>query len=64
MAGFSPLVASPMNGFYSFFIPPDGSKDLWPESDHGDGRREKFLRWLGCQRYAHSGDRYAFIEDE
>lgn len=30
------------NGYRSFFIPPDGSKESWGESNEGDERREKF----------------------
>ena len=34
------------NGYYSLFIPPDGSKEGWDESDEGNERRNKFLSWL------------------
>lgn len=30
----------------SFFIPPDGSKEGWPESDEGDRRRDQMIRYL------------------
>lgn len=30
----------------SFFIPPDGSKEGWRESDLGDERRDKFVAFL------------------
>lgn len=30
------------NGYQSFFIPPDGSKEWWDESDAGNERREAF----------------------
>ena len=35
-----------MNGVSSFFIPPDGSKEGWEESDRGDIRRAHFIEWL------------------
>ena len=35
-----------INGFRSFLVPPDGSKEGWDESDEGDERRQKFLIYL------------------
>lgn len=35
-----------MNGNASFFIPPDGSKEGWRDSDEGDSRRAIFVSWL------------------
>ena len=37
---------SPTNGFYTFMIGPDGSKEGWPESDEGDAQRKQYLNWL------------------
>ena len=31
----SPISPAFVNGYQSFFIPPDGSKEGWPESDAG-----------------------------
>lgn len=42
----SPIVNSPLNGYASFFVAPDGSKEGWPESDAGNGKRETFIRWM------------------
>jgi hypothetical protein len=45
----SPISPSGMNGFRSFFVPPDGSKEGWAESAEGDLRRARlrdFLRSL------------------
>ncbi len=39
----SEILFTRMNGYSSFFIPPDGSKEGWEESDLGDERRELFL---------------------
>jgi hypothetical protein len=60
----TPVVESPMNGFFSFLVVCDGSKEYWPESDAGDRRREKYLRWLGRQKYADGGRPYDFVEIE
>lgn len=42
----SEIVKSPVNGYRSFFIAPDGSKEGWDASDEGDRRRETFKHWL------------------
>lgn len=34
------------NGYRSFFIGTDGSKEGWSESDDGDSRRERFKAWV------------------
>ena len=36
----SPLVDSHMNGYVSFFVAPDGSKEGWASSNEGDDNRE------------------------
>ena len=35
-----------VNGYYSFFVTPDGSKEGWEESDAGDRAREGFIARL------------------
>ena len=47
----SPVVNSHTNGYRSFFIAPDGSKEGRGESNDGDARREAFKAWLDQQRY-------------
>lgn len=42
----SPVSPQVVNGYSSFFIPPDGSKEGWEESDHGDEQREAFFNGL------------------
>jgi hypothetical protein len=42
----SPIVQGWANGTGSFFVPPDGSKEGWPESEHGDACRNTFINWL------------------
>lgn len=42
----SPLVKGIMNGYHSFFIAPDGSKEHWSKSDDFDEYRKKFKAWL------------------
>lgn len=48
----SPVVLSPMNGYASFMVAPDGSKEGWSQSDDGDASRLAFVRWLrGASEY-------------
>lgn len=35
-----------MNGYASFFVPPDGSKEGWADSDIGDRGRNAFVEYL------------------
>lgn len=39
------------NGYRSFLIAPDGSKEGWGESDAGDSRRAAMIEYLDSQRY-------------
>jgi hypothetical protein len=39
----SPLA---MNGYRSFLVCPDGSKELWADSEFGDLWRARFIDWL------------------
>jgi hypothetical protein len=45
------IVDSPMNGYGTFLVAPDGSKEDWPDSDQGDRAREELVRWLQAQAY-------------
>ncbi len=47
----SNIVPHIKNGGGSFFVPPDGSKEGWPDSDEGDKRRAQFVKWLQEQCY-------------
>ena len=42
----SEIVRSRINGYGSFFIAPDGSKEGWDASDEGDSQRKAFIDWL------------------
>jgi hypothetical protein len=58
----SEILASKYNGYCSFLIPPDGSKELWLESDEGDKRREIFKKWLLSQLYNDTSSPYSWVE--
>ncbi len=52
----SEIVPSPMNGFASFFVAPDGSKEGWEDSNKGDAMRAEFVVYLD------SADIYSYAE--
>lgn len=39
-------VRCPTNGYYSFCMVPDGSKENWEESQFGDDKRQKLKNYL------------------
>ncbi len=45
----SNLTDTAVNGYRSFLVGPDGSKEGWPESKHGDELRAAFIRYLRTQ---------------
>lgn len=47
----SPISPAATNGYRSFFVAPDGSKDGWGESSDADECRAEFISWLDEQRY-------------
>ncbi|RLI72253.1 MAG: hypothetical protein DRP02_02245 [Candidatus Gerdarchaeota archaeon] len=53
---------SPCNGYSSFFIPPDGSKEGWASSDEGNNWRRKFIGWLESQAYKDGSNIFKYVE--
>ena len=45
------IMMSPVNHYYTFFVPPDGSKEGWSDSEDANARREEFISWLNAQRF-------------
>ena len=39
-----------INGYMSFLISPDGSKEGWEHSERGHNARNKFIQWLSSQK--------------
>lgn len=58
----SNVVESKINGYRSFFIAPDGSKDGWKDSDAGNMRRDEFVAWLDEQRYEDGSTSLGWVE--
>lgn len=47
----SGFVSSALNGYVSFFVAPDGSKEGWEASRAGDLKRDLFVEFLDEQRF-------------
>lgn len=46
VAEVTDITPESVNGYRSFFIAPDGSKEGWGHSDTGDTARNAFVHWL------------------
>ena len=51
-----------INGYNSFFIAPDGSKDGWDNSDIFDLKRKKFIKWIESQAYEDGSNSISYVE--
>lgn len=40
------IMDSTVNGYRTFFIPPDGSKEGWEPSNEGDEERKRFKQFI------------------
>ena len=56
------IIGSEVNGYKSFFVPPDGSKEGWNSSDKSDSRREEYIDWLDAQRYDDNSTSLDWVE--
>jgi len=58
----SPLSAKAINGYQSFCVFPDGSKEGWSDSAEGDAHRDGFIAWLKAQAYSDGSSPLAWAE--
>jgi len=47
----SQIISSVFNGYKTFFVAPDGSKEGWDESDEHDIKRDNFIKILDDMMY-------------
>jgi hypothetical protein len=55
-------IMSVTNGYFSFLIPPDGSKENWTSSRIGDVRRNTFMEWCAEQAYEDLSNNICAVE--
>jgi len=58
----SKIVMSVSNGYGSFFIAPDGSKDGWSTSDDGDSIRDKAIKILDSYKHDDGSSPFDWVE--
>ena len=51
-----------VNGYHSFLVAPDGSKEGWDDSARGDAQRAEFVGWLDMQRYEDDSTSLDWVE--
>jgi len=58
----SPLTSEAMNGYVSFLVAPDGSKEGWDTSNQGDKTRDKIIEYLDSLRYGDGSTSFKYVE--
>ena len=58
----SPVINSDLNGWGSFLIATDGSKDGWEDQELADCRRSLFKDWINAQAFADGSNMYTYVE--
>lgn len=58
----SPISPAAVNHSRAFFIPPDGSKEGWAESETGDNQRDQFVTYLRSLAYKDGSSPLAWVE--
>jgi len=58
----SNIVDSPVNGYKSFFVAPDGSKEGWEDSDNYDKDRGEFIRLIKLKDFEDGSNAIQYIE--
>ncbi|MBG9567550.1 hypothetical protein [Brevibacillus agri] len=58
----SPIVHSDWNGYMSFFVAPDGSKEGWADSVEGDKKRKEFADFIDSLAYGDGSNSVKFVD--
>ena len=58
------LLPTKINGYCTFFVGPDGSKEDWHESDVGDAKRAEFMAWLVSSKQYIAAAEIQFWDDD
>jgi hypothetical protein len=56
------VATSPVNGYWSFLVAPDGSKEGWEASLEGDIERDTFVLFLEQIEPGHGGRKFYALE--
>ena len=58
----SGIIQGRANGYRSFFIPPNGSKEGWELSDKNNRQRREFTSWLDEQKHGDGSTSIKWVE--
>jgi hypothetical protein len=58
----SPVINGAANGYRSFFIAPDGSKEGWTLSYDYDSKRNKFIKYIENGAYSDGSNKLRYAE--
>lgn len=58
----TPISKGTVNGYASFMLAPDGSKEGWPQSDRGNVVRNEFVTWLNEQAFDDGSNCLTYVE--
>lgn len=58
----SPIIESHSNGYQSFFVAPDGSKEVWEESNEGDRQRMELGNFIDSMAYDDGSNSIRYVD--
>jgi hypothetical protein len=58
----TPIVSAQSNGYSSFAVLPDGSKEGWACSDAEDSARSAIIHWIDQQAYEDGSNSVEWVE--
>ena len=58
----TPIVDGAINGYQSFLVAPDGSKEGWSESSKGDAQRAALIEFMDTFRFEDGSSPLAWVE--
>jgi hypothetical protein len=58
----TPILDARINGYKSFAILTDGSKEGWDDSNEADVMRDAFVAWMESKRYGDRSSPLAWVE--
>jgi hypothetical protein len=58
----TPITDKGHNGYQSFLVAPDGSKEGWEESESGDHRRADLIKFMMTYRYEDGSSPLEWVE--
>lgn len=58
----SPVIGSGMNGYYSFFVAPSGSKLGWEQAIEHEAAMEKMIEFLDLKKYSDGSTSIKYVK--